>query len=276
MGIVKNGQLYATLNNGIEMPLLGLGTYDIYGKEAFMAVKTALEIGYRLIDTAEMYENEKQVGKAIKESEVPRKDIFVTTKVNNTSQGYENTLRAFDKSLELLDLEYVDLYLIHWPIKGKRKETWKAIEEIYASGRAKSIGTGNYLLPFLKELEEYAEIVPAVNQIEFSPYLNMKDELEYCQLKDIQLQAYTPLSRRKRFDDPKLVGLAKKYGKTPAQMILRWAVQQEISSIPKSANTSRLIENFNIFNFQIDEGDISLMNKFDERLRLIEDPMEMY
>jgi diketogulonate reductase-like aldo/keto reductase len=276
MGIEKNGQLYATLNNGIEMPLLGLGTYDIYGDEAFMAVKTALEIGYRLIDTAEMYENEKQVGKAIKESEVPRKDIFVTTKVNNTSQGYEKTLRAFYKSLELLDLEYVDLYLIHWPIKGKRKETWKAIEKIYASGRAKSIGTGNYLLPFLKELEEYAEIGPAVNQIEFSPYLNMKDELGYCQLKDIQLQAYTPLSRGKRFDDPKLLAIAKKYGKTPAQMILRWAVQQEISTIPKSSNTLRLKENFNIFNFQIDEDDISLMNKFDERLRLIDDPIEMF
>jgi diketogulonate reductase-like aldo/keto reductase len=276
MGIVKNGQLYTTLNNGIEMPLLGLGVYDMYGDEAVNAVKTAIDIGYRMIDTAEMYSNEQQIGKAIKESDIARADLFVTTKVNNTSQGYENTLRAFDKSLELLDLEYVDLYLIHWPIKGKRKETWKAIEKIYASGRAKSIGTGNYLLPFLKELEEYAEVVPAVNQIEFSPYLTMKDELGYCQLKDIQLQAYTPLSRGKKFDDPKLLALGKKYGKTPAQMILRWAVQQEISSIPKSANTSRLTENFNIFNFQIDEGDISLMNKFDERLRLIDDPMEMY
>jgi diketogulonate reductase-like aldo/keto reductase len=276
MGIVKNGQLYTTLNNGIEMPLLGLGVYDMYGDEAVNAVKTAIDIGYRMIDTAEMYSNEQQIGKAIKESDIARADLFVTTKVNNTSQGYENTLRAFDKSLELLDLEYVDLYLIHWPIKGKRKETWKAIEKIYASGRAKSIGTGNYLLPFLKELEEYAEIVPAVNQIEFSPYLTMKDELGYCQLKDIQLQAYTPLSRGKKFDDPKLLALGKKYGKTPAQMILRWAVQQEISSIPKSANTNRLTENFNIFNFQIDEGDISLMNKFDERLRLIDDPMEMY
>ena len=276
MALAKNRQLYATLNNGIEMPLVGLGTYDIYGEEAVMAVKTALEIGYRLIDTAEMYENEKQIGKAIKESEVPREDIFVTTKVNNTSQGYDTTLSAFDKSLELLDLEYVDLYLIHWPIKGKRKETWKAIEKIYASGRAKSIGTGNYLLPFLKELEEYAEIVPAVNQIEFSPYLNMKDDLAYCQLKEIQLQAYTPLSRGKRFDDPKLLALAKKYEKTPAQLILRWAIQQEISSIPKSANTIRIKENFNIFNFNIEESDILKMNQFDEHLRLIDDPMEMY
>lgn len=276
MGIAKNGQLYAALNNGIEMPLLGLGTYDIYGEEAFMAVKTALEIGYRLIDTAEMYENEKQVGRAIKESEVPREDIFVTTKVNNTSQGYDKTLFAFDKSLESMELEYIDLYLIHWPIKGKRKETWKAIEEVYASGRVKSIGTGNYLLPFLKELEDYSSILPAVNQIEFSPYLYLKDELGYCQQKKIQLQAYTPLSRGKKFNDPKLVALAKKYGKTPAQMILRWAIQQEISSIPKSANTIRLKENFNIFNFNIEESDIVKMNQFDEHLRLIDDPMEMY
>jgi diketogulonate reductase-like aldo/keto reductase len=276
MALAKNGQLYATLNNGIEMPLVGLGTYDIYGEEAVMAVKTALEIGYRLIDTAEMYENEQQIGKAIKESEVPREDIFVTTKVNNSSQGYDTTLSAFDKSLELLDLEYIDLYLIHWPIKGKRKETWKAIEKIYASGMVKSIGTGNYLLPFLKELEDYSSILPAVNQIEFSPYLFLKDELGYCQQKDIQLQAYTPLSRGKRFDDPKLVALAKKYGKTPAQMILRWAIQQEISSIPKSANTIRIKENFNIFNFNIEESDILKMNQFDEHLRLIDDPMEMY
>jgi len=276
MGLEKNGQLFTKLNNGIEMPLLGLGVYDMYGEEAVNAVKTAIDLGYRLIDTAEMYSNEKQIGIAIKESETAREDLFVTTKVNNSSQGYENTLRAFDNSLELLNLEYVDLYLIHWPIKGKRKETWKAIEKIYASGRAKSIGTGNYLLPFLKELEDYANIVPAVNQIEFSPYLNMKEELGYCQLKDIQLQAYTPLSRGKKFDDPKLLSMAKKYGKTPAQMILRWAVQQEISTIPKSSNSSRLKENFNIFNFQIDEGDISLMNKFDERFRLIDDPMEMF
>jgi diketogulonate reductase-like aldo/keto reductase len=276
MGLVKNGQLFTKLNNGLEMPLLGLGVYDMHGEEAVNAVKTAIDIGYRLIDTAEMYTNEKQIGIAIKESEITRKDLFVTTKVNNSSQGYEKTLRAFDKSLESLDLEYVDLYLIHWPIKGKRKETWKAIEKIYASGRAKSIGVGNYLLPFLKELEDYAEIVPAVNQIEFSPYLNMKDELGYCHLKDIQLQAYTPLSRGKKFDDPKLLALAKKYGKTPAQIILRWAVQQEISTIPKSSNINRLIENFDIFNFQIEDIDISIMNKFDERLRLIDDPMLMY
>jgi len=222
-----------------------------------------------------MYFNEKEIGIALKESNTKRSELFVTTKVNNSNQGYDSTLKAFDESLRLLDVEYVDLYLIHWPIKGKRKETWKAIEKIYQEGRARAIGTGNYLLPFLKELEEYASITPAVNQIEFSPYLMMKDELDYCRLKKIQLQAYTPLLRGKKFNDEKLVSLANKYGKTPAQIILRWAIQQNISSIPKSSNRNRLNENFNIFDFQLSNEDIAQMNQFDEKLRIVGDPINM-
>jgi diketogulonate reductase-like aldo/keto reductase len=272
----KNKQLYTHLNNGIEMPLLGLGVYDMHGEEAVHAISDALEIGYRLIDTAEMYNNEKEVGKAITNSNISREELFITSKVNNTSQGYDETLKAFDKSLKLLGVEYLDLYLIHWPIKGKRKDTWRAIEKIYADGRAKAIGTGNYLLPFLKELESYSTIVPTVNQIEFSPYLFLKDELEYCKANNIQLQAYTPLLRGKKFNDPRLISLAEKYGKTPAQIILRWAIQQGISSIPKSSNINRLKENFDIFNFSIDGADILFMNSFDEQLRIIDDPMLMY
>jgi len=275
MGIEQQKQLYTTLNNGVEMPLLGLGVYNMHGTEAIQATSTAIEIGYRLIDTAEMYFNEKEIGIALKESNTKRSELFVTTKVNNSNQGYDSTLKAFDESLRLLDVEYVDLYLIHWPIKGKRKETWKAIEKIYQEGRARAIGTGNYLLPFLKELEEYASITPAVNQIEFSPYLMMKDELDYCRLKKIQLQAYTPLLRGKKFNDEKLVSLANKYGKTPAQIILRWAIQQNISSIPKSSNRNRLNENFNIFDFQLSNEDIAQMNQFDEKLRIVGDPMNM-
>jgi len=275
MGIEQQKQLYTTLNNEVEMPLLGLGVYNMHGTEAIQATRTAIEIGYRLIDTAEMYFNEKEVGIALKESNTKRSELFVTTKVNNSNQGYDSTLKAFDESLRLLDVEYVDLYLIHWPIKGKRKETWKAIEKIYQEGRARAIGTGNYLLPFLKELEEYASITPAVNQIEFSPYLMMKDELDYCRLKKIQLQAYTPLLRGKKFNDEKLVSLANKYGKTPAQIILRWAIQQNISSIPKSSNRNRLTENFNIFDFQLSNEDIAEMNQFDEKLRIVGDPMNM-
>ena len=275
MGIEQQKQLYTTLNNGVEMPLLGLGVYNMHGTEAIQATSTAIEIGYRLIDTAEMYFNEKEIGIALKESNTKRSELFVTTKVNNSNQGYDSTLKAFDESLRLLDVEYVDLYLIHWPIKGKRKETWKAIEKIYQEGRAKAIGTGNYLIPFLKELEEYASITPAVNQIEFSPYLMMKDELDYCRSKKIQLQAYTPLLRGKKFTDEKLVSLANKYGKTPAQIILRWAIQQNISSIPKSSNRNRLTENFNIFDFQLSNEDIAQMNQFDEKLRIVGDPMNM-
>ena len=275
MGIEQQKQLYTTLNNGVEMPLLGLGVYNMHGTEAIQATSTAIEIGYRLIDTAEMYFNEKEIGIALKESNTKRSELFVTTKVNNSNQGYDSTLKAFDESLRLLDVEYVDLYLIHWPIKGKRKETWKAIEKIYQEGRARAIGTGNYLLPFLKELEEYASITPAVNQIEFSPYLMMKDELDYCRLKKIQLQAYTPLLRGKKFKDEKLVSLANKYGKTPAQIILRWAIQQNISSIPKSSNRNRLNENFNIFDFQLSNEDIAQMNQFDEKLRIVGDPINM-
>ena len=275
MGIEQQKQLYTTLNNGVEMPLLGLGVYNMHGTEAIQATSTAIEIGYRLIDTAEMYFNEKEIGIALKESNTKRSELFVTTKVNNSNQGYDSTLKAFDESLRLLDVEYVDLYLIHWPIKGKRKETWKAIEKIYQEGRARAIGTGNYLLPFLKELEEYASITPAVNQIEFSPYLMMKDELDYCRSKKIQLQAYTPLLRGKKFTDEKLVSLANKYGKTPAQIILRWAIQQNISSIPKSSNRNRLTENFNIFDFQLSNEDIAQMNQFDEKLRIVGDPMNM-
>ena len=272
----KNNQLYTTLNNGIQMPLLGLGAYDMHGEEAISAVQNALEIGYRLIDTAEMYNNEEAIGKAISQSDVSRNEVFITSKVNNTSQGYDETLKAFDRSLNLLGVEYLDLYLIHWPIKGKRKDTWKAIEKIYSEGRAKAIGTGNYLLPFLKELESYSGVIPAVNQIEFSPYLFLKDEFEYCKANKIQLQAYTPLLRGKKFDDQRLISLGKKYGKTPAQIILRWAIQQEISSIPKSSNINRLNENFDIFNFSVDDAEIHFINSFNEDLRIIDDPMLMF
>ncbi len=272
----KNNQPYSILNNGIQIPLLGLGVYDMHGKEAVNAISDALKIGYRLIDTAEMYNNEEAVGESVAQSGIPRGEIFITSKVNNTSQGYDETLKAFDNTLKKLAVDYLDLYLIHWPIRDKRKETWKAIEKIYAEGRVKAIGTGNYLLPFLKELESYANIIPAVNQIEFSPYLFLKNELDYCNKNNIQLQAYTPLLRGKRFGDPKLVSVAKKYGKTTAQIILRWAIQQGISSIPKSSNTNRLKENFDIFNFNIDMDDIQLISSFDEQLRIIDDPMLMY
>ncbi|MBP6619239.1 MAG: aldo/keto reductase [Leadbetterella sp.] len=257
------------------MPLLGLGVYDMYNEEAEQAVEWALETGYRLIDTASMYENELQIGNAIRTSSVAREEIFLTTKVNDTDQGYAATLRAFDHSLELLQTDYVDLYLIHWPIKATRKETWKALEKIYESGRARAIGVANYLEPFLDELQTYSEIVPAVNQVEFSPFLYLENLKLKCEKLGITLQSYTPLVRGLKMNDERLLNFAKKYEKTPAQIILRWNIQHGVSTIPKSSNLLRIKENFDVFDFEISEEDMLAINAFNENFRVVDDPMLM-
>ncbi len=266
-----------TLNNGVEMPLLGLGCWDMWNMEAQKAVEMALAIGYRLIDTAAMYGNEAEVGAGIAASGIPRSEIFVTTKVNNADQGYDSTLRAYDKSCQLLQLEMVDLYLVHWPIKGKRQETWRALERLYADGRVRAIGVCNYLPPFLEEMEGYAEVVPAVNQCEFTPYLLDKDLMAACAAKNILLQCWSPLLRGQRFNDPQLQAIARKYGKSPAQMLLRWALDHGLSTIPKSSSETRLKENFDIFDFQISADDLAVMDGFHESFRMSgEDPMRYY
>ena len=272
----NNLPVSTTLNNGISMPLLGLGVYDMYQSEAEDAVVTALETGYRLIDTASMYNNEREIGNAVLKSGLSRKDLFITTKVNNADQGYDSTLKAFDTSCKKLQMDYVDLYLVHWPIKGKRKDTWKALETLYTNKQVRAIGVANYLLPFLKELETYANIVPAVNQVEFSPYLFLEDLLLYCRQHNIQLQSYTPLVRGKKMSDPKLLQLAAKYNKTSAQIILRWNIELNVSAIPKSATPSRIKENFGIFDFEISKEDMVFMKTFNEDLRLVDDPMTMW
>ncbi len=258
------------------MPLLGLGVYDMHGKEAEQAVSWALETGYRLIDTATMYNNEREVGNAIRQSHVPRNEIFVTTKVHDKDHGYDATLRAYEASLKKINCDYIDLYLVHWPIKKSRKETWRALEKLYEEGRVRAVGVANYLIPFLKELESYSTVVPAVNQVEFSPYLFLKDLLEYCQQQEIQLQAYTPLVRGKRMSDPKLLAVAKKYGKTPAQILLRWILQHGVSAIPKSSSLDRIKENADVFDFKLKAEDLSYIDTFNENLRVVDDPMEMW
>ncbi len=180
---MQNQQLYTTLNNAVKMPLLGLGVYDMYKKEAEQAVLWALETGYRLIDTAAMYMNETEIGNAVSQSSIDRKDIFITTKVHDNDQGFDKTLKAFDTSLKKLNCDYIDLYLVHWPLKTTRKETWKALERLYTEGGVRAIGVANYLVPFLNELETYANIVPAVNQVEFSPYLYLKDLKTYSMVR---------------------------------------------------------------------------------------------
>ncbi len=258
------------------MPLLGFGVYKMHGKEAETAIETAIKTGYRLIDTAAAYGNEKQVGNAIRSSGINRNHLFVTTKVENKDQGYDSTLKAFDESMKRLNIEYIDLYLIHWPIKGKREETWKALEKLYSEKRVRGIGVSNYLLPFLTELAGNSNTLPLVNQLEFSPFLYLKDELNYCRTHRIQLQSYSPLTRTKKFDHPGLLSLAKKYGKTPAQIILRWNIQLGVSVIPKSAHPERIRENFNIFDFSISPEDMKTVESFDEGFRVVESPMGMF
>lgn len=271
----KIQQPYTRLNNGVQMPLLGLGVYDMHGKETTQAVSQALEIGYRLIDTAAMYGNEKEVGDAVRHSGLGRKEIFVTTKVNNMDHGYDATLRAFEVSQQRLNIDYIDLYLIHWPIRGKRKETWKALEHLYNSRQVRAIGVANYLTPFLEELQDYASVVPAVDQIEFTPFLFLKDLLDYANASQIQLQSYTPLTRGLRLKDARLLQLAHKYEKTPAQLILRWNLQHGVATIPKSSNVGRMKENFSIFDFDLSAQDLSLMDGWNENLRLVGDPISM-
>ncbi len=259
-----------TLNNKTTMPWFGLGTFlSEAGKTTQDAVLWALEAGYRHIDTARIYNNEEDAGLAIRESGVPRRDIFVTTKVWNDDQGYDATLRACDKSLKLLKMDYVDLYLIHWPVSDLRNETWKALITLQESGKARAIGVSNFMIRHLDELLATTDIVPAVNQIEISPFIQRKPLTEYCRKRGIVVEAYSTLSRGKRTNDERLAAIGKRYGKTAAQIALRWALQSEIVIIPKSVHKERIIENANIFDFEISLADMSAINTLDENYSVI-------
>ncbi len=261
------------LNNGVQMPVFGLGTYQTRaGKETRDAVLYALEIGYRLIDTAAMYGNEKEVGEAVRESDIPREEIFVTTKLWNSDHGYDKALAAFEESRKKLGLDYVDLYLIHWPVEGLRKESWRALETLLADGKCRAIGVSNYMTWHLDELLQSSSTVPAVNQVEFSPYLHLSDLLEYCRSHHIQLEAYSPLTKGHMLMDPKLREVAAGYSKTPAQILIRWALQKEVVVIPKSSRKERIKENSEVFDFAISEQDMKLLDSFDRDLRTSWDP----
>lgn len=263
----------ATLHNGVEMPYVGLGVYKaMEGQEVENAVKAALKHGYRSIDTAQFYANERGVGKALKESGVPREEVFITTKVWNDSQGYDSTLRAFEASREKLGLDYIDLYLIHWPITGKYKDTWRALEHLYREKKVRAIGVSNFQIYHLEEVMEDCEVKPMVNQIELHPKLTQRELLTFCQKHDIQVEAWSPLMRGKFFDHPTLIALSKKYNKTVAQIILRWDIQQKIVTIPKSVNEARIKENANIFDFELTEQEITDIAKMNENLRLGPNP----
>ena len=259
------------LNSGFDIPSIGLGTWEIPGSKAKEVTLDALECGYRMIDTAMIYQNEDQVGLAIEESGINRQDIYVTTKIWNTD--HDDVVGAFNKSLDLLKLDYIDLYLIHWPSKENdvRLQTWETMHELMTSGRAKSIGVSNYSINHLEELIGKTGIVPSVNQVPISPFTvdtqffqisHNRELIKYCKDKGIAIEAYSPLTRGLKLQNPDLVQISNRYNKTPAQILIRWSLQRGFVVIPKSQNKQRISENFNVFDFQINDKDMQTLNSF--------------
>ncbi len=263
------------LNNGVEMPRLGLGVYQIRaGGSARKAVLSAFEAGYRHIDTAALYGNEADVGEAVRESGLPRREVFVTTKLWNSEHGYERTLRACRRSLDELGLDVIDLYLVHWPVPRLRKDTWRAMEQLLGDGLCRAIGVSNYMPQHLEELLGHARVVPAVNQVELSPFLPQKAVRELCGRHRIVVEAYSPLTRGERLDDRRLVAIAKRHRKTPAQVLIRWALEQDLVVIPKSSRRERIVENANVFDFVLTPEDLRVLDALDENLHTDWDPTD--
>lgn len=263
------------LRSGTRIPQVGLGVWQAAaGESTREAVTAALRFGYRHVDTARVYRNEADVGAAIRDSGIPRADIFVTTKLWNDDHGYDSTLRAYDKSLERLGLDYVDLYLIHWPVAGKRLDTWRAFEHLFEQKRVRAIGVSNYLVRHLEELLPRATQIPAVNQIELSPFLQRRETCALCVKHDIVLEAYSPLTRGKRLGHPVIRAVATEVGRTPAQVMLRWGIQHGFVVLPKSVRTERITENGSIFDFTLDAQKLQRLDALDENLATGWDPAE--
>jgi diketogulonate reductase-like aldo/keto reductase len=266
---------FITLNNGVQMPQLGFGVWQVPDEEAASAVATALEAGYRSIDTAAAYQNEKGTGEAIAASGVPREELFVTTKLWNADHGYDSALRAFDASLEKLGLDYVDLYLIHWPLpeRGLYLDTWRAFEKLHADGRAKAIGVSNFPVDRLQHVLDEGSVVPAVNQIELHPNFPQREARDFHAAHGIATEAWSPLGQgRGLLEDPALAALAAKHGRTPAQVVLRWHVQIGNVVIPKSVTPARIRENIDVFDFELDTEDLAAIDALDNGTRLGPDP----
>ncbi|WP_203335021.1 aldo/keto reductase [Planococcus beigongshangi] len=275
--MAKGLQETVKLQNGVEMPWFGLGVFRVVeGPELVNAVKTAINHGYRSIDTAAIYQNEKATGQGIREgieeAGISREDLFITSKVWNADQGYESTIQAYEASLERLGLDYLDLYLIHWPIDGKYKETWKAMETLYNEGRVKAIGVSNFHVSHMKDLLEDAAVKPMVNQIEYHPYLTQQEVQDFCVEHGIQMEAWSPLMAGELLDQPVLKEIGEKYGKSVAQVILRWDLQTGVVTIPKSTNEQRIIENATIFDFELSIEEMDRISALNQNKRVGPDP----
>lgn len=275
--MTNNLQATTTLSNGVRMPWFGLGVFKVEeGPELVHAVKFAIKQGYRSIDTAAIYGNEEGVGQAIREAineyGITREELFITSKVWNSDLGYESTLKAYETSLAKLGLDYLDLFLIHWPVEGKYKDAWRALETLYKAGRVKAIGVSNFQVHHLEKLLKNTEIKPMVNQVEYHPRLTQAKVKAFCDNNGIQFEAWSPLMQGQLFNNPLLNDLANKYNKTVAQIILRWDLQNGVVTIPKSTKENRIIENSNLFDFELTAEDMDKISSLNENHRVGPDP----
>lgn len=254
-----------TLNTGARIPRVGLGVWQSGGATQ-RAVSSALQLGYRHVDTARIYGNEAQVGKSIRESGIPREELFITTKLWNQDQGYDKALKAFDDSLKRLGLDYIDLYLIHWPVPGERLESWRALENLFREKRARAIGVSNFLLPHLRELSAVAKVLPAVNQIELTPFLQRRETTALCRELGIAVEAYSPLTRGERLNHPVVLEVAAGVQRSPAQVLLRWNLEHGVVVLPKSVTPARIEENAALFDFTLDTAAMAALDALEEGL----------
>lgn len=263
------------LNNGVEIPIFGLGVYrSPSGTETVDTVRYALQAGYRHVDTARIYGNEADVAAGVRDSGISRAAVFITSKLWESDQGYDSCLAAYRESLRRMGLDYLDLYLIHWPLPHKRRYSWMAMETLLAEGVVRSIGVSNYMVHHLEELLGYAKVLPGVNQIELSPYIyeERRAVVEFCRAHGIAVEAYSPLTKGQKLNDPKLVAIARRYDRTTAQLLIRWCLQKEFIVLPKSNRPERILENAAVFDFAISDEDMALLDSFNENLATGWDP----